>query len=70
MEKPIIHEVVNVQWREIPADLTLPCPKQVIVAGMTYGEAIEAWSRDRTAIDTCNGRLAGIATLGETDDGT
>ena len=65
IEKPVIHEVVRTEWREIPSDLTLPCPKAEIGPEMTYGAALEAWSEDRAAIDACNGKLAGIESLGE-----
>ena len=68
IEKPVVQTVVETRWREVPAELTKPCPKAEIVDEMTYGEAIEAWSRDRAAIDVCNGKLAGIESLGD-DDG-
>jgi hypothetical protein len=67
---PEIVEVPGpVQWREIPAGLTEPCEKTEIPDGMTYGQALEKWAEDRAAIDTCNGRLAGIDSLGADDDG-
>ena len=69
VEKPVIHEVVRVEWREIPSDLTAPCGKSEIPADLTFGQAIELWADDRAQIDTCNGRLAGIESLGDPDDG-
>ena len=65
IEKPVIHEVVRTEWRNVPADLLERCEKQAITEGMTYGEAIEAWAKDRSAIDVCNGRLTAIGTLNE-----
>jgi len=67
---PEIVEVPGpVQWREIPADLVEPCDKAEIPETLTYGQAIELWADDRAQIDTCNGRLAGIESLGDPDDG-
>lgn len=69
VEKPVVVPVVETKWRAIPSDLTRRCPKSVIPATATYGEVIELWSKDRAAIDTCNGRLAGVESLGGSDDG-
>lgn len=68
VEKPVIHEVVKVEWRDVPADLTQPCDKAEIPPQMTYGEALEGWAKDRASIDACNGKLAGIESLGAGDE--
>lgn len=67
VEKPVIVEVVKTEWRSIPADLTEQCPKVTIPDGLTFGQAIELWAEDRAAIDACNGKLAGIKSLGDGD---
>ena len=67
VEKPVIHEVVRTEWREIPADLTTRCDKAQIPEQATYGKLIELWSEDRANIDVCNGKLAGIESLGENE---
>jgi hypothetical protein len=64
VEKPVIVEVVKTEWREVPADLTARCAKSEIPEAMTYGEALESWAKDRASIDACNGKLAGIESLG------
>jgi hypothetical protein len=64
VERPVIHEVVRVEWREIPADLTARCPKSEIPDSLTFGQAVELWAEDRAAIEQCNGKLAGIESLG------
>jgi len=66
IEKPVVHTVTETVWREIPADLTLPCAKAEIPPEATYGDVIALWSEDRASIDACNGKLAGIDSLGDT----
>ena len=70
-EKPVVVHTTETKWREIPSDLTVEHPKQAIPADLTYGEALEAWSRDRASIDKLNGQLTGIKSLteGDEDDG-
>ncbi len=68
VEKPVLHEVVRTEYRDVPADLTVPCEKSEIPDTMTYGEAIEAWAKDRSAVDRCNGKLAGIKSLSAGDE--
>ena len=68
VEKPVIHEVVRTEYRDVPSDLVRKCEKTEIPETMTYGEALEGWAADRAQIDVCNGRLAGIESLGD-DDG-
>ena len=67
---PEVVTVVETQWREIPGDLTRTQGKTTVPATLTYGEALEAWSRDRAAIDKLNGQLTGIRSLsvGKDDD--
>lgn len=67
VERPVIHEIVKTEWREVPADLLSRCDKTIIEDGMTYGEALEMWAKDRASIDACNGKLAGIKSLGDGD---
>lgn len=67
VEKPVIHEVVKTEYRDVPSDLTTRCKKTEIPETMTYGEALEGWAADRAQIDVCNGRLAGIESLGDGD---
>ena len=68
VEKPVVVEVVKTEWRAVPDDLTAPCAKTEIQVGMTYGEAIESWAKDRASIDACNGKLKGIRSLGQEND--
>ena len=63
-----VPEVVEVpgpiRYVEIPAQLTERCQKVEIPEQATYAEAIELWAEDRSSIDACNGKLAGIESLG------
>ena len=63
IEKPVIHEVIKTEWRNVPADLLAPCGKTEIMSDMTYGEAIEAWAQDRATVDACNGQIDAIRSL-------
>ena len=68
VEKPVVVKTTEIKWREIPAELTRRKTKQQIPEAMTYGEALEAWSRDRATIDTLNGQLLGIISLTEPEN--
>ena len=72
VEVPVLVEVPVTQWREIPPELTRQQSKTTIPDALTYGEALEAWSRDRAAVDKLNGQLLGIKSLSRegSDDGS
>lgn len=63
VERPVIHEVVRTEWREVPIDLTASCDKQPIPDSMTYADVLESWAKDRSSLDRCNGKLTGIRSL-------
>ena len=66
VEKPVPYPVPGpTQYVEVPADLTLNREKTTIPESITYGQALELWSRDRSTIDTLNGQLLGIKSLNE-----
>lgn len=62
---PVPVEIEVVKWTPIPDDLTEEIPKQAIPDELTYGEAIDLWSQDRSSLDTVNGRLRGIQELSD-----
>lgn len=67
VEKPVPVRVEVVKWTPVPKDLTRQLPKQAIPDTLTYGQAIELWSRDRGSLDIVNARLRGIQELSSED---
>ena len=65
--KPEIVEIVRTETVPVPEPLTAPIPATVIPAALTYGEALEQWSKDRAIIVALNARLKAIRGLGEQD---
>ena len=69
VEKPVPVPVPGpTQYVEVPTELVTTREKTSIPDSITYGQAIELWSRDRATIDIINGQLLGIKSLGD-DDG-
>ena len=67
--KPEIVEVVRVERIGVPADLTRQLDLQRIPDQATYGDLIGILAEERKTVQTLNGRLAAIESLGESDDG-
>ena len=64
--KPEIVEITTTEYVAVPADLTTPISKQERPDGdVTYGDAINLWVLERATIDTLNGRLKAIESLGD-----
>ena len=64
--KPEIVEITTTEYVAVPADLTTPIAKQSRPDGdITYGDAINLWVLERATIDTLNGRLKAIESLGD-----
>ena len=68
--KPEIVEIAGpTKWVEIPDDLVMQEPLIAIPDGATYGDLIEILGLERASKIRLNGRLAGIDSLGDDDDG-
>ena len=65
VERPVPVEVVRVETLPVPQDLLSQCAKQPVPESMTYGEALAAWSKDRSCIDILNTRIDAIRMLGD-----
>jgi hypothetical protein len=65
VEKPVPVEIVRYERVSVPADLTAEVAKQPIPDALSYGDAVLLWSRDRAAVDRCNGRLRAIRSLND-----
>ncbi len=63
VERPVPVPVETVKYIPVPADLLVPCQKASVPQGVTYGEALALWSRDRASVDTCAARLLAIRQL-------
>jgi hypothetical protein len=57
----------EIQWREIPDNLLIQHNKTTIPEVITYGEALQLWAEDRAIVETQNGQLSAIRSLGEPD---
>jgi len=69
VEKPVPVPVPGpTQYIDVPAQLTLTRQKTPIPETITYGQALELWSKDRAIIDTLNGQLLGIKSLEQGTD--
>ena len=64
IEKPVPVPVEVVKYIEVPFDLTMKRNKVTLPDTLTYGEALELWSVDRATIDTLNGQLEAVESLG------
>jgi len=62
---PEIVEVVNTEYVEVPGNLLIKHQKTTIPETLTYGDAILLWAEDRRIIETQNGQLLAIQSLGE-----
>lgn len=62
--KPEIVTITRTERVPIPEPLTDPILPTVIPDALTYGEAIEQWSRDRAIILSLNARLKAVRDLG------
>lgn len=65
VEKPVVVEVVKTEWREVPPDLLLECIKPEIPDGITWGELAVKLGEAIAEIETCNGQLRAIGSLGQ-----
>ena len=63
IEKPVPVEVVRVEVREVPTDLTRTEPLQPIPEALTYAQALSLWQADRSSLQTTNARLRAIEEL-------
>lgn len=68
--KPEVVTVTRVETVGVPPDLTTEIPKTSISEGLSYGQALELWDRDRGIIDILNARLRAIRGLGDDDAGS
>ncbi len=60
VEKPVITEVVRVEYRPLPAELLMEHGKSTIPGELTFGDALKLWGYDRAAIDALNAQIASI----------
>lgn len=65
VEKPVPVEVEVIKWTPVPADLTRQEPKKAIPDALSYGQAIELWSKDRASLDIVNARLSAVEGLSD-----
>ena len=56
-----------VRWQAIPKALLKPCEPLPIPERATYADLIEIHAGDRSVIDTCEGQLEAIRSLGDPD---
>lgn len=65
IEKPVPVYIDKVEYVPVPYDLTMKRNKTTIPDAITYGEALELWSIDRATIDTLNGQMEAVESLGQ-----
>ena len=63
VEKPVPVEVTVVEYVPVPPELLQQRPQAAIPDGLTYGQALELWSRDRASLEAQNASLKAIAEL-------
>jgi hypothetical protein len=65
IEKPVPVYIDRVEYIPVPYDLTIKRNKTAIPETLTYGEALELWSVDRATIETLNGQMEAVESLGQ-----
>lgn len=65
MEKPVPVEVFHVEQLPVPAELLVQHQKTTIPEVLTYGQAMQLWSADRSIIDTLLGQIRAIESLND-----